>query len=245
MNLCIGNSAELSGGGIAQGEFGLGGREAVVESGLRVIVADDHPLFSEAIAEQIENSLSGAKCECVETFGSVLARLEAGDVDMLVLDWDMPGMEGLPSIRVLRERYPSVPMVILSGFISSIGIEEILSFGVQGLVPKSMSGKAITSAISVVLNGGTYMPAQAAMASPAAHSKPNGSTRPVSGLTAREVEVLHCLAEGLTNKEIARRLGLQEVTVKMHTSRLFAKLGVRNRVQAVSLALSDGLLESH
>lgn len=223
----------------------MGGREAVVESGLRVIVADDHPLFSEAIAEQIENSLSGAKCECVETFGSVLARLEAGDVDMLVLDWDMPGMEGLPSIRVLRERYPSVPMVILSGFISSIGIEEILSFGVQGLVPKSMSGKAITSAISVVLNGGTYMPAQAAMASPAAHSKPNGSTRPVSGLTAREVEVLHCLAEGLTNKEIARRLGLQEVTVKMHTSRLFAKLGVRNRVQAVSLALSDGLLESH
>lgn len=216
-----------------------------MESGLRVIVADDHPLFSEAIAEQIENSLSGAKCECVETFGDVLTRLKAGDVDMLVLDWDMPGMEGLPSIRVLREQYPAVPMVILSGFIGSIGLEEILALGVQGLVPKSMSGKAITSAISVVLNGGTYMLAQTTMAVPVAQPKPNGGARPASGLTAREVEVLHYLAEGLTNKEIARRLGLQEVTVKMHTSRLFAKLRVRNRVQAVSLALSDGLLEPH
>lgn len=213
-----------------------------MEAGLRVIVADDHPLFSEAIAEQIENSLSGARCECVDTLDGAVARLESGQADMLVLDWDMPGMEGFPSVRALRERFPTVPMVILSGFINSIAVDEILACGVQGLVPKSMSGKAITSAISVVLNGGTYMPAQpkAPGLSPA---KANGSSKAAAGLTAREVEVLHCLSEGLTNKEIARRLGLQEVTVKMHTSRLFGKLGVRNRVQAVSLAISDGLLE--
>lgn len=213
-----------------------------MEGGLRVIVADDHPLFSEAIAEQIENSLSGARCECVDTLDGAIARLESGDVDMLVLDWDMPGMEGLPSVRSLRERFPSVPMVILSGFIHSIGLDDILACGVHGLVPKSMSGKAITSAISVVLNGGTYMPARSTAAS-AATPKLNGNSKTSAGLTAREIEVLHCLSEGLTNKEIARRLGLQEVTVKMHTSRLFGKLGVRNRVQAVSLAISDGLLE--
>ena len=210
--------------------------------GLRVIVADDHPLFSEAIAEQIENSLSGSRCECVDTLDGALARLEAGEADMLVLDWNMPGMEGLASIRTLRERFPNVPMVILSGFIDSIGTDEILACGVQGLVPKSMSGKAITSAISVVLNGGTYMPARATPTN-TNPAKSNGNGKASAGLTAREVEVLHCLSEGLTNKEIARRLGLQEVTIKMHTSRLFGKLGVRNRVQAVSLAISDGLLE--
>lgn len=218
-----------------------------MESELRVIVADDHPLFSEAIGEQIENSLSGAHCECAETLGVVLELLAPGDVDMLILDWDMPGIEGLASIRMLRERFPEVPIVILSGFINSIGIDEILGCGVQGLVPKSMSGKAITSAItsaiSVVLNGGTYMPARAKAADLPPPLKINGNGRMSSGLTPREVEVLHCLSEGLTNKEIARRLGLQEVTVKMHTSRLFGKLGVRNRVQAVSLAISDGLLE--
>ncbi len=213
-----------------------------MEGGLRVIVADDHPLFSEAIAEQIENSLSGARCECVDTLDGAIARLEAGEVDMLVLDWDMPGMEGLPSIRTLRERFPSVPMVILSGFINSIALDDILACGVHGLVPKSMSGKAITSAISVVLNGGTYMPARSSSAN-STDPRQNGNAKTTSGLTAREIEVLHCLSEGLTNKEIARRLGLQEVTVKMHTSRLFGKLGVRNRVQAVSLAISDGLLQ--
>lgn len=214
-----------------------------MEGGLRVIVADDHPLFSEAIAEQIESSLSGARCECVDTLDGALARLEAGEADLLVLDWDMPGMEGLASIRNLRERFPAVPMVILSGFINSIGTDEILACGVQGLVPKSMSGKAITSAISVVLNGGTYMPAHAKAAGMTLPARANGSAKASAGLTAREIEVLHCLSEGLTNKEIARRLGLQEVTIKMHTSRLFGKLGVRNRVQAVSLAISDGLLE--
>lgn len=214
-----------------------------MEGGLRVIVADDHPLYSEAIAEQIESSLSGASCECVDTLAGVIARLEAGGADMLVLDWDMPGMEGLASIRTLRERFPDVPMVILSGFIHSIGTDEILACGVKGLVPKSMSGKAITSAISVVLNGGTYMPANARQAGATPPPKANGNAKPSGTLTAREIEVLHCLSEGLTNKEIARRLGLQEVTIKMHTSRLFGKLGVRNRVQAVSLAIADGLLE--
>ena len=233
---------ELKSGGRNKGYFSEGGREAVVEVGLRVIVADDHSLFSEAIAEQIENSLSGSRCECVDTLDGAIARLEAGEADMLVLDWNMPGMEGLASIRTLRERFPNVPMVILSGFIDSIGTDEILACGVQGLVPKSMSGKAITSAISVVLNGGTYMPARATPAN-TNPAKLNGNGKASAGLTAREVEVLHCLSEGLTNKEIARRLGLQEVTIKMHTSRLFGKLGVRNRVQAVSLAISDGLLE--
>lgn len=214
---------------------------------LRVLVADDHPLFSEAIADQIGASLDNAQCTCVETLDEALRELTAGNADILILDWDMPGMNGLASVADIRERFPSVPMVILSGFIDNIGIQEAMAAGVQGFVPKSMSGKAIVSAISVVLNGGTYMPTRNSQTSErrSAKERSGAAGKPLPVLTSREMEILQHLASGMTNKEIARQLGLQEVTIKMHTSRIFGKLNVRNRVQAVSLALAAGLVDQY
>lgn len=202
------------------------------------------PAFSEAIADQIGSALDDAQCICVETLDAALTELDGGNVDILILDWDMPGMNGLASVGDIRRRFPSVPMVILSGHINTIEIREALSSGVQGFVPKSMSGKAIVSAISVVLNGGTYMPTRSEQSTGSGAIRRQSGTAGnlLSKLTAREKEILRYLASGMTNKEIARQLGLQEVTIKMHTSRIFDKLKVRNRVQAVSLALAEGLV---
>ncbi|WP_339828726.1 response regulator transcription factor [uncultured Parvibaculum sp.] len=211
---------------------------------LRILIADDHPLFSEAIADQIASVVEGAHCICVETLDAALDELKSNDVGVLVLDWDMPGMNGIASVRHIRKQFPNVSMVILSGFINNIEIREAHAAGVQGFVPKSMSGKAIVSAISVVMNGGTYRPARDEQASEpvAGRNRPTAPARDHPDLTAREREILQHLASGMTNKEIARQLGLQEVTIKMHTSRIFDKLNVRNRVQAVSLAIAEGLV---
>ncbi|MBX3492115.1 MAG: response regulator transcription factor [Parvibaculum sp.] len=210
-------------------------------------MADDHPLFSEAIADQIGAALEDAQCTCVETLDEALQELNAGNADILILDWDMPGMNGLASVVDIRERFPSIPMVILSGFIDNIEIQEAMAAGVQGFVPKSMSGKAIISAISVVLNGGTYMPTRNSRADERRPEKERSSAanKQHPALTSRETEILRHLASGMTNKEIARQLGLQEVTIKMHTSRIFGKLNVRNRVQAVSLALAAGIVDQY
>jgi DNA-binding NarL/FixJ family response regulator len=122
-------------------------------------------------------------------------------------------------------------------------VHEVLALGVKGFIPKSSPGSAIVSALSVILNGGTYIPVETALARrhkavpavPAAE----GSAK---ALTDREIEILKLLAGGHSNKEIARQLSVQEITIKMHASRIFSKLHVRNRVQAVSHALKAGLL---
>ncbi len=126
-------------------------------------------------------------------------------------------------------------------------MHEVLSLDVKGFIPKSSPGNAIVFALSLILNGGTYIPVETALSQGRAvetptQNKTNAVDRPAKALTAREVEILKLLASGDSNKEIARHLGVQEITIKMHASRIFSKLQVRNRVQAVSHALKTGLL---
>jgi len=116
-----------------------------------------------------------------------------------------------------------------------------MELGVKGFIPKSSSGNAIVSALSVILNGGTYLPVETALARGRGFAPPQ-KTASSKNLSEREIEILKLLASGYSNKEIARQLSLQEITIKMHASRIFAKLRVRNRVQAVSHALKAGLL---
>lgn len=217
-----------------------------------ILLADDHPIFTDAIERQLLATYPDVvihSAEDLSTAKDVITRVK--DLSLAVLDWDMPGMQGPISIKALRDAHPDLKIVILSGRIDDATVHEVLGLGVKGFIPKSSPGNAIVSALSVILNGGTYIPVETALSQGRADEAPaqgqaNAAGRPAKALTDREIEVLRLLASGESNKEIARHLGVQEITIKMHASRIFSKLQVRNRVQAVSHALKAGLLgEEH
>lgn len=219
---------------------------------MNILLADDHPLFTDAIERQLMAAYPDVKVLAVEDLPAAITIL-TGDTPthLAVLDWDMPGMEGASSITALRDRFPDLKLVILSGRIDDATVHEVLGLGVKGFIPKSSPGNTIVAALSVIMSGGTYLPVETAL-SQGRNGQGETTVRAIGtqtlakALTEREVEILKLLAGGGSNKEIARQLGVQEITIKMHASRIFAKLRVRNRVQAVSYALKAGLLsEEH
>lgn len=218
---------------------------------MNILLADDHPLFTDAIERQLMAAYPDVKVHAVENLPAAITELGNGIAfDLAVLDWDMPGMDGAPSIEALRGAYPDIKFVILSGRIDDATVHDVLALGVKGFIPKSSPGNTIVAALSVILSGGTYIPVETALSQGRAPSDVNvrnvGTQTLAKALTDREIEILRLLAGGGSNKEIARQLGVQEITIKMHASRIFAKLHVRNRVQAVSHALKAGLLsEEH
>tara|TARA_R110002110_G_scaffold34896_3_gene118317 strand:+ start:4279 stop:4941 length:663 start_codon:yes stop_codon:yes gene_type:complete len=217
---------------------------------MNILLADDHPLFTDAIERQLVAAYPDVSIHAVEDLAAandVIARIK--DISLAVLDWDMPGMQGAASIKTMREAHPALKIVILSGRIDDATVHNVLALGVKGFIPKSSPGNAIVSALSVILNGGTYIPVETALSQGRngdASIRNVASQTLTKALTDREIEILKLLASGGSNKEIARQLGVQEITIKMHASRIFSKLHVRNRVQAVSHALKAGLLnEEH
>lgn len=217
---------------------------------MNILLSDDHPLFTDAIERQLLVAYPDVCIHAVEDLAAANAVIDRiKDIDLAVLDWDMPGMHGATSITALRDKHPDLKIVILSGRIDDATVHHVLELGVKGFIPKSSPGSAIVSALSVILNGGTYLPVETALSqgrTGEAQTRHVASQTLTKALTDREVEILKLLAGGGSNKEIARQLGVQEITIKMHASRIFSKLQVRNRVQAVSHALKAGLLsEEH
>lgn len=217
-----------------------------------ILLADDHPIFTDAIERQLLAAYPDVVIHAAEDLSAakdVMARIK--DLSLAVLDWDMPGMQGPVSIKALRDNHPDLKIVILSGRINDAMVHEVLGLGVKGFIPKSSPGNAIVAALSVILNGGTYIPVETALSQgrfdeTPAQARNNTASGPTKLLTDREIEILRLLASGDSNKEIARHLGVQEITIKMHASHIFSKLHVRNRVQAVSHAIKAGLLgEEH
>ena len=158
-----------------------------------------------------------------------------------VTDIRMPGMDGLDGIDRIRQSCLNVPVVILSGTYDRDLVLDALARGARGYIPKTLGGKAMLSAFQLVLSGETFVPSIVLGGNeqfePVRRGAGGGSSdNPIHRLTRRERDVLAVLVEGHPNKEIARQLGLQEVTVKVHLKGVFRKLGATNRTQAVHIA---------
>ncbi len=183
-----------------------------------------------------------------ETFDEALLQAsEADDLDLIILDLAMPGMNGLTGLEVMLSRFPDVPVVILSGSYHRNDVLNALDRGAQGYIPKTLSGKAMVRALQLVVSGEKYVPSvifSDPQAGPAITRGFVGGTfsgdSPLQRLTPRERDVLGLLTKGHANKEIARQLGLKEVTVKVHLKGVFRKLGAANRTQAVKIAMQLG-----
>lgn len=204
-----------------------------VASGLRLVIADDHPLFRGALREAISGHAAGAQVEEVGTFDDLTALLERdGDVDLILLDLTMPGARGFSGLIYLRAQYAALPVVVVSGNEEPSVIRRCIDLGASGFIPKTMAVADMRKAVSQVLKGETFVPADINLATKT-DAETDAIIARLSTLTPQQVRVLHMLRQGLLNKQIAYDLGVGETTVKAHVSEILRKLKVASRTQAV------------
>jgi DNA-binding NarL/FixJ family response regulator len=203
------------------------------ENVYRFIIADDHPLFRDALRQTVAARYPRAVIVEAATFDEVAARLAADDdVDLVLLDLTMPGAHRLSGLLYLRAEHPAVPIVIVSASEDVAAIRQAMSFGASGYITKSLATEVIGEAIATVLGGAVWAPPDIEFAADRADDI---AARLVT-LTPQQVRVLMMLSDGLLNKQIAHELSVSEATVKAHVSAILQKLGVGSRTQAVIAA---------
>jgi len=203
---------------------------------MRVLVVDDHPLIRDAMASVLARLDTAVRVDGAADCAAGFALAEQPpEADLLLLDLALPGLSGLPALRAWRQRYPTLPVVVLSGDGDAATMRAVLDAGAAGFVPKSTPSDVLLAALRLVLEGGRYLPAELLRAAPAAPAPD------VTGLTPRQREVLRLLARGVPNKLIGRELGLAERTVKAHVTAVMRALQVDSRTQAALAAARLGL----
>jgi DNA-binding NarL/FixJ family response regulator len=202
--------------------------------GLRIAIADDHPLMRDALASAIGSVAPDAQFIEAASLETTLALVaQTPGPDLLLMDLHMPGSDGVSGVRAVRARAPQVPLVVVSADDDPAAVQALLALGVSGFIPKTESPAVIASAVRLVLAGGVYVPPRL-LAAGGPQARVNGTA--ASGLTGRQMDVVRLLARGLSNKAIARELGVSEGTVKVHLLAVFRALDVRNRTAAVIAA---------
>ncbi|MBI1386414.1 MAG: response regulator [Rhizobiales bacterium] len=199
----------------------------------QIIIADDHPLFRDALRQALSTSLEDAlilEASGLEDLTTMLS--SRPDIDLVLLDLSMPGVRGYSGLMYLRAQHPEIPVVVVSANEDFQTIRTCLGFGASGYVPKSNSVDVIREAIGRVLAGQVWWPPDFDPDAKPADDTTSLITR-LATLTPQQVRVLMMLGEGLLNKQIAYELGVSEATVKAHVSAILQKLGVDSRTQAV------------
>lgn len=215
---------------------------------MTVLVVDDHPLFREGLRQMLRDLDGSAEVLAEDDAEKGLAVAKArDDLDLVCLDLTMPGMNGLAAVERFVQESPGIPVVIISGHEEPARVRRALSLGAVGYIPKSTPPSVMADALRLVLGGGIYVPPL--MLSEVQGDGADGGARvePIEApgnehLTERQVHVLELLAEGKSNKVIARELELSEKTVKSHITAVFRALGVVNRTQAAVEARKRGLI---
>jgi len=201
-----------------------------------ILVADDHPLFREALRGAVQRVLPGARLREAEDADALYALVDAEpDADLLLLDLNMPGAQGFSALVHLRALHPQLPIVMVSAREEPAVMRRALDHGAMGFIPKSADAATLGEAITQVLDGDRWAP-DAANAAPAASPDEHDAAQRLQGLTPQQFRVLQMLGEGLLNKQIGYELGVSEATIKAHMTAILRKLGASNRTQAVLIA---------
>jgi len=216
---------------------------------MHLIVADDHRLVLDALKLYLTRLRSDIVVSEATNFADALSMAEAADdLDLVLLDLQMPGMNGLQGLATMKRRFPSLPVVMLSGVADASQVRDALRQGAAGFIPKGLSGKTMLKALELVLSGEIFVPSMAPEGDTTAGTTapvappPGGfaSDNPLSQLTARESDVLGLLVKGYPNKEIARALGLKDSTAAFYLKNVFKKIEATSRTEAVIKALKLG-----
>lgn len=219
---------------------------------MKILLADDHALIRSGLRGELAEL--DAAIDFVEAWDADSVRKmfdTHDDIDLALVDLTMPGMNGAQTIVALRQAYPAVPLIVLSGVEAGEQVQAVLRAGAAGYIPKSAISKIMLQAIRLVLAGGQYLPPQLmrifdAESTPPVPSAPVEDVSPIAVrragagrlnlLSPRQMQVFSLLAKGLSNKMIARQLNITEGTVKSHVATIFDVLNVHNRVSAVAEA---------
>lgn len=196
----------------------------------RILIADDHPLFRDAVKLAVAKAAPAAEVVDCGNFGEALAALRRGAaVDLVLLDLYLPDVDGFSGLLQLRSEYSQLPVAVVSACDEVEVISKAIGFGARGYIPKTSSLEEICAALKVLLTGGT--------------SHPELPAEPLdvpldgfSSLTPAQLKVLGHLKNGQLNKQIAYDMEISEATVKAHMTAIFRKLNVRSRTQAVIAA---------
>ena len=203
---------------------------------ITVLCVDDHPIVREGLVSIIEGDPELQIVGEAETVQQAIAAFHASKPDVTVIDLKLPDGDGVDVIRNVRKQFPMTRFVVLTSAEGDIDMRRALEAGAQAYLVKGVVRKELRQIIKAVHAGQRYVPADVADKIAAHLSEP--------GLTAREVEVLQLVAEGLRNKEIAGRLSVAEDTVKMHLRNVMQKLEVNDRTHAVTVAVRRGFIRS-
>ena len=195
-----------------------------------VLIADDHPLFRDALAQIVGSTLPQARvveCGCLEDAQAALAQQ---DFELILLDVNMPGMNGMAGLLALRNTAPATPVVIVSGREDRETVDQAMGCGAAGFIPKSLSRDGMFSALCTVLAGEISTPQEGPLdGMPDRHAA-------VAALSSQQRRVLEMISAGKANKIIAYELSISESTVKAHVTAILRKLNLRSRIQAALYA---------
>ena len=204
---------------------------------MRILIADDHDLLRETLSMFLasEGSIDTALASTLDAALDLIHSEEK--FDLIMLDYNMPGMAGLNGLKRAMEASGGSPVALMSGIASRSVAEEALAFGAAGFVPKTLAAKTLVNAVRFMAMGEKYAPIDFMTA-----DDPPAAPNPLAQkLSRRELQVLEGLSKGKSNKEIARDLDLQEPTIKLHVKTLYRKIGAANRTQAALIAKEEGL----
>jgi DNA-binding NarL/FixJ family response regulator len=208
-----------------------------------ILIADDHPLYRDALRRALNQAAPGTSLFEASTVPELLSLVEAHpEAELLLLDLHMPGARGFSALAHLRGQHPGLPVIVVSAHEEGSVARRALAHGAAGYIPKSSSADTIVDAIRHVREGEIWLPAaMGASSTPLQDDEAQIAAR-VAELTPQQFRVLAMIAEGLLNKQIAYELGVSEATVKAHMTAIMRKLGCNNRTQ-VALAASQLALD--
>jgi DNA-binding NarL/FixJ family response regulator len=213
---------------------------------LRTLLIDDHAVFTQGLKFLLSDLDETIEFIEATSCDEALKTERPGSVDLILLDYHMPGLHGLGALEAIKDNFPSATIVMLSSEDNPRLIREAIDNGAAGFVPKSSTAEVLVAALRLILAGGIYLPTSALTD---VHDRVDlssgddgpSSTNEIDGLSGRQLEVLMKVIQGKANKAVAHELNISEGTVKAHLSTAFRVLGVRNRTEAVFAAAKLGL----
>ena len=203
----------------------------------QLLIADDHPLYRDALATTLSAHFQNCTLRQSEDLQTTLAQLGESSIDLLLLDLNMPGSEGFNGLAQIRNDFPAVPVIVVSGSDKNSVIQQAADFGASGFLSKTAKPLEILQSIETVLAGGQWFSAEALQ-----ERRESDLAEKLTRLTTQQLRIFQMIARGMLNKQIAYELDITEPTVKSHVTAILRKLELRDRKQLIREAQSLVLL---